>query len=136
MSLSKKYNEDSMFYGAPPFLFEYAKQLRNNPTKAETILWLRLKGKQLGVKFRRQHPIYKYSVDFYCHELKLVIEVDGDYHEQRNQMEYDKFRSKDLSEFGIHIIRFSNNQIEKKLNFVTEEIKRVISHRTPNLSTI
>jgi cyclase len=92
MSLSKKYTEDSMFYGAAPYLFRYAKKLRNNPTKAESLLWDKLKQKQLGFKFRRQHPVYKYIADFYCHKLKLIIEIDGDYHNETYQKEYDIFR--------------------------------------------
>ncbi len=121
-----------MFYGASPYLFEFARELRYNPTEAETLLWEKLKGKQLGVKFRRQHPIYQYIADFYCHQIKLVIEVDGDYHRLRDQIEYDKFRSDDLSELGIEIIRFSNDLIETDINTAIEIIQKIIVQHTPN----
>ena len=119
-----------MFYGASSYLFEYAKRLRETPTKAESLLWNMLNKKQLGSKFRRQHPIYKYIADFYCHELKLVIEVDGDYHNE--QKEYDKYRSNDLIEFGIKVIRFTNEQVENQISNVILKIKEAISQLTPN----
>jgi cyclase len=122
--MSGKYNEDSMFYGASSYLFEYAKRLRKAPTEAEALLWNVLNKKQLGIKFRRQHPIYNYIADFYCHELKLVIEVDGKYHNE--QKEYDRYRSNDLTEFGIKVVRFTNDQvlndIENVLNIIKQEI--------------
>ena len=68
-------NEPSMFYGASPLIFERAKKLRNKTTESEGMLWNRINGKQLGVKFRRQHPLSNYIADFYCHELKLIIEL-------------------------------------------------------------
>ena len=107
-----------MFYGAKPVIFEYAKKLRKNPTQAELILWEHLRKNKLGVKFRRQHPVYKYIVDFYCHKLKLVIEIDGGYHLKLEQKEYDKYRTKDLSEFGIKTLRFTNNQVLNNIEFV------------------
>lgn len=70
-----------MFYSAPPYAFERARELRMNMTQAEEILWEHLKKKQLnGYKFRRQHPVFKFIVDFYCHKAKLVVELDGEYH--------------------------------------------------------
>lgn len=67
-----------MFYGAPPYIFEKARKLRETMTPAEQILWKYLKKRQLkGCKFRRQHPLSEFIADFYCHSLKLVIEVDG-----------------------------------------------------------
>ncbi len=64
-------NVNSVFYGATPSIFENARILREKPTKAEKTLWDKLKGKQLGVKFRRQHPVYTYVADFYCYEKKI-----------------------------------------------------------------
>ncbi len=73
--------ERQMFYGATPLIFERANQLRKNQTESEKFLWEILKNKQmLGLRFKRQHPIDKFIADFYCHSLKLVIEVDGKIH--------------------------------------------------------
>ena len=80
--------QPSMFYGAKRKIFERAKELRENMTDAEKILWTRLKSNQLGVRFKSQHPINIFIVDFYCHKYKLVIEVDGDYHKE--QKDYDE----------------------------------------------
>ena len=121
-----------MFYGASPYLFQYARELRKNPTHAEELLWERLRNKKLGIKFRRQHPLLNYIVDFYCHKLKLVIEIDGGYHLARDQREYDGYRAKDLSDLGITILRFTNAQVEKNIEEVLHEIQFHIAHRTPN----
>ncbi len=116
-----------MFFEAEPIIFEYAKKLRNNPTKAEQYLWNYLNKNQLGIKFRRQHPISKYITDFYCHKLRLVIEIDGDYHTDAEQMKYDRFRSNELEEFEIKVIRFSNKQVLNDVEFVLEQLKDEIS---------
>lgn len=73
--------ERNMFYGASRNIFEKASELRNNMTEAENLLWVELKNRKIfKVKFRRQHPIDIFIVDFYCHEFKLVIEIDGEIH--------------------------------------------------------
>lgn len=73
--------EKEMFFGASPKIFQRATELRKNMTEAERILWSALRRKQLsGKRFRRQHPIETFIVDFYCHEARLVIEVDGGIH--------------------------------------------------------
>ena len=78
----------------------------------EKVLWNGLKTKKLnGYKFRRQHPIQKYIADFYCHELKLIIEVDGGYHNKKEQKDYDKIRSETLNFQDIKILRFSNEEV-------------------------
>ena len=115
-----------MFYGAEPFLFKLAKEQRNNPTRAEQFLWEYLKNNKLGVKFRRQHPVFKYIADFYCHELRLIIEVDGDYHRDSVQTEYDEFRSEDINDFGIKVIRFNNEQVLNDVKLVINQIKQEI----------
>jgi len=122
-----------MFYGASPDIFKKAKALRDNPTKAEKVLWEKLRLKQLGVKFRRQHPINIYIADFYCHEKKLVIEVDEDYHLVPDQKEHDELRTEDLKEFGIEVIRFKNEQVLNEINEVLKMINGVIVSRFPNL---
>lgn len=117
----------SMFFGASPEIFQKASQLRENPTDAEMALWNKLKdSKKIGVKFRRQHPIDIFIVDFYCHSLKLVIEIDGGYHLNPSQKEYDLGREGELRNLGIRTIRFSNEAIMNHLSNVIEIIKAEI----------
>ena len=97
----------NMHYSASKTIFQYAEVLRKNMTEAEKIVWERLCKNQLGVRIRRQHPIYKYIADYYCHELKLVIEIDGGIHLSKENRQYDVSRDITLNEFGIQIIRFS-----------------------------
>jgi cyclase len=78
-----------MFLGANPNLFAVAKELRLHETEAEKLLWSKLSHKQLGVRFRRQHPIYSYVADFYCHSCKLVVEVDGPIHDTEENKSYE-----------------------------------------------
>ncbi|MFK5854987.1 MAG: DUF559 domain-containing protein, partial [Bacteroidota bacterium] len=80
----------SMYYGAKPHIFEKARFLRNNMTDSKLKLWEVLKGKRiLGLRFRSQHPIDIFIADFYCHPVKLVVEVDGGIHKSSDQKEYD-----------------------------------------------
>ena len=81
---------------------------------------------QLGVRIRRQHPIYKYIADYYCHELNLVIEIDGGIHLSKENRQYDISRDITLNEFGIQIIRFTNDQVINDIDQIIEEIKRKI----------
>lgn len=81
--------KENMFFGASPLIFENARQLRNKQTAAEAILWASLKQYFPALRFRRQHPISIYITDFYCHKLKLVIEVDGLIHVQAEVKEND-----------------------------------------------
>lgn len=99
MSIS---NQVSMFYNAKPHIFEKAKVLRENMTQAELKLWENLKGKKiLGLRFRAQHPIDIFIADFYCHSLKMVIEIDGDVHLSPEQKEYDIGREVEINHWGI-----------------------------------
>ena len=116
-----------MFYGASPDIFKKAYELRQKLTPSEEILWKGLKGKQLGVKFRRQHPIHNYIADFYCHEKKLVIEVDGGYHLEPEQKENDKLRSEQINELGVSIIRFTNEEVLTNIEHIITKIKQEIS---------
>ncbi len=111
-----------MFYGASPLIFEKARELRNRMTGSEYSLWLCLKNKQLGVKFRRQHPIAIYIVDFYCHELRLVIEIDGGIHELEDVRKADKEREENLKKLGLTVIRFTNNEVKTQ----TEKVLQII----------
>jgi len=86
-----------MYYGASQKLFEYARRMRDFPTEAEHITWNILNSSAFEkYKFRRQHPIAKFIADFYSHKMKLVIEIDGDYHADTYQKEYDNFRDEDM----------------------------------------
>ena len=115
---------------------EYLKKrqyLRKNMTKTEIFLWSKLKGKQLnGLKFRRQYGIKKYTVDFYCTELKLAIEIDGGVHYYNSRIESDKQRQKDIEALGIKVLRYTSNDIIKNINGVLQDIiMKTISSSPP-----
>lgn len=115
----------SMFYGAKPHIFEKAKFLRKNMTDSELKLWEVLKGKRiLGLRFRSQHPIDIFIADFYCHPVKLVVEVDGGIHKSSDQKEYDIGRTAELNDWGIVVVRFTNEEIENNIKYVINEIER------------
>ena len=101
--------ERNMFYGAGRNTFQKAHFLRSKMTDAEMVLWSRLKNRNIfKVRFRRQHPVDIFVLDFYCHEIKLAIEVDGRIHLKREIQEYDEGRSHDIEKFGIKMLRFTN----------------------------
>ena len=98
-----------------------ARELRQPQTPAERVLWGRLRNRQLGGhKFRRQHPIGRFIVDFYCDECGLAIEIDGDSH--ADQVEYDAERTAWLAEGGTRVIRFTNRQVHQQIDAVLEAI--------------
>jgi very-short-patch-repair endonuclease len=119
-----------------PDLVPFAKKLRNNMTMGEIALWRELKNKKLGVRFSRQIPIDNYIVDFYCKELQLAIEVDGSVHFLEGQHEKDTIRQNRLEYLGVCFIRFSDLDVKNNLNWVLEEIKKMILFikPTPNPS--
>ena len=97
--------------------------LRNNLSKAEAVLWKHLSNRQMcGFKFRRQHGFDQYVVDFYCPELKLAIEIDGESHFQPGAKEYDHEREECIKSFGVKIVRFQNADVYQNLNGVLEAI--------------
>lgn len=102
----------------------YARELRKNLTDVEQKLWSCLRGKQLGVKFRRQHPFLNYVLDFVCVDLKLVIELDGSQH--FDAQNYDVIRTQCLQDAGYVVLRFWNNQVIEELDIVLEEIYRQV----------
>ncbi len=123
-----------MFYNAKPHIFEKAKMLRKNMTQAELKLWAKLKGKKmLGLRFRPQHPIDIFIADFYCHPLKLILEVDGGIHKSKEQKEYDIGREGELENWGMKVIRFTNEEIENEIDLVMKEIKRICEKRKSEL---
>ncbi|WP_240743182.1 leucine--tRNA ligase [Ilyomonas limi] len=110
-----------------PAQYELAKQMRKEHTEAEEILWQALRNNQLGVKFRRQHPIDAFIVDFVALQNKLVVEVDGGYHETEEQKLYDENRTKVLNEIGFTVIRFTNEEILHNLDASLNIIKEAIN---------
>ncbi len=103
--------------------FENAKRMRKEYTEAENILWQYLRNNQLKLKFRRQHPIDSYIVDFICLQQKLIIEIDGGYHETVEQKELDDERTKILTDIGFNIIRFQNQEVTNSIGAVLQKIK-------------
>ena len=117
-----------MIYTRKKEISENARQLRNNMTLAEILIWSRLRMRKVeGYKFRRQQKIFDYIVDFYCHELKLIIEVDGEIHSLPEQAEKDKRRDKILKINGYHILHLTNYEIESDLSGSAGKIKSYIS---------
>jgi very-short-patch-repair endonuclease len=94
-------------------------------TEAEKCLWSKLRNNQLGSKFRRQTPIGRYIADFYCHEHKLIVELDGSQHIE--QQEYDQVRTEFFASQDIKVIRFWNNEVLFQLDDVLAMIKKAIS---------
>ncbi|MDP3186508.1 MAG: DUF559 domain-containing protein [Anaerolineales bacterium] len=100
-----------------------AKELRHNMTEAEKALWQHLRANRLdGWHFRRQQIIFGYIVDFYCHALSLIVEVDGEIHEK--QIEEDRQRDEALTMRGFRVIRFKNKDVLERLTFVLDEIRK------------
>ena len=119
-----KYTKKTMHLGAPPSTFRNAEFLRKNPTKAEEILWQKLRKNQMeGVRFRRQHPFVRYIPDFYAHAIKLVIEVDGEIHETEPVKFTDADRELNLKSHDLHILRYKNADIIDYEEDVVEDIR-------------
>jgi very-short-patch-repair endonuclease len=123
---------EELFKGAGPTLFEKARSLRKETTEAEEKLWQVLRNRAFdGYKFRRQHPIGKYIADFYCHENKLVVEVDGGCHNEAEQKKYDAARTQAINEFGVRVIRFTNDEILNSLPEVLKKISEAMHSPSP-----
>ncbi|MGD1908489.1 MAG: endonuclease domain-containing protein [Leptolyngbyaceae cyanobacterium] len=121
--------------GTTPEIEQAARQLRQQLTSAEAKLWSALRGRQLkGIKFRCQHPIGRFIVDFYCPAYKLVIEVDGDSHTQ--QADYDRARTEHLQQFGYRVLRFTNQAVMRELPQVLQQIAQFTeSEVSPRIDT-
>jgi very-short-patch-repair endonuclease len=118
----KKY-KDNLHKGAESSTHRHARQLRSTETESEKILWSFLRNRQLrGKKFRRQHAFAGYVLDFYCHECKLAIELDGNVHLEKEKQQYDAARTNLLNEYGIRVIRFWNNEMLHEPEKVLEKI--------------
>lgn len=102
-------------------LKQRSRDMRNNSTLAEVLLWNELKQNKIGYEFLRQKPIDNYIVDFFCPVIKLAIELDGSSHDNK-EME-DRFRQNELESLGIKVLRFTNEQVKKDIKGVVAEIK-------------
>ncbi|MFZ1020045.1 MAG: endonuclease domain-containing protein [Minisyncoccia bacterium] len=103
-----------------------ARVLRQEETKAEKILWQKLRNKKLGIKFRRQHPIDMYILDFYAPDIKLAIELDGSIHKEKENKEWDKERTDYLNWKDVSVLRFWNSEVESDLERTLVKIRNKI----------
>ena len=120
--------KENMFYGASHLIFQKAEELRNRMTSAEEILWKHIHVNQWKLKFRRQHPIWNYVADFYCHGIKLVIELDGGIHQDEEVKKNDEVREKYLKELGLTVLRFNNQEVFDNINLVLTTISTTIEN--------
>ncbi|MDD4747963.1 MAG: endonuclease domain-containing protein [Salinivirgaceae bacterium] len=133
MQYSNELNKVTMFYGASSLIMDRAKQLRRRMTEPEKIVWEIVRENAiLGLKFRRQHPINNYIADFYCHKIKLVIEIDGETHNPESAKLYDEHRTNVLNSFGIEVIRFKNTDILTNISLVKNEIEKKCKYLLSN----
>ena len=117
----------------PDVMTELAKQLRQNQTDAEKLIWYSLRNRQLAnAKFRRQYPIEGYIADFYCHEYKLVVELDGGQHFTEDGIRKDAQRTARLNELGIQVLRFDNRQVLTQIEAVLQMIYDRLKAPHPN----
>ena len=108
-----------------PTTLARARKLRRQQTPQERKLWYALRRRQLhGLKFRRQHPLPPYILDFYCHERRLVVELDGGQHNEAAHTDYDRRRTAWLRKQGLRVLRFWNHEVETNLGGVLDAIAR------------
>jgi very-short-patch-repair endonuclease len=110
------------------------RKLRNSMTKPEHLIWMHLKSRQLGPKFRRQYGIGPYIVDFYCRETRLAVEIDGDSHFTDSGLVHDAIRENYLQNAGIHTIRFTNIDVMRNVSAVIQRIQEYASMSEPPLT--
>jgi very-short-patch-repair endonuclease len=109
-------------------LLEKSRELRKRMTLAEVLLWSKIRSRQVdGYKFRRQQPLLDFIVDFYCHDLKLIIEVDGEAHYFADQIKLDKYRDKIFKLNGYNVFRISNDEVISNLDGSVDKLKSYIS---------
>ena len=112
-------------YGAKKYTFQTAKKLRKESTHTEKILWNILRSRKFKrYKFRRQHPVGRYVADYYCHQSKLVIELDGEVHKDEEQKYYDIVRNKFMDEMGLNVLRIKNEDVTERLESVLDLIEK------------
>ena len=106
---------------------EKRRKLRKESPQAERLLWYRLRNRQLlGCRFRRQYSVGAYVLDFYCPQLRLAIEIDGDSHFQPGSPEYDEQRQREIEALGVRFLRFRNDQVFENLDGVLECIAEIV----------
>jgi very-short-patch-repair endonuclease len=116
-----------MHLDAGPQTFANAKYLREHMTEAENILWRHLSNRQMeDVKFRRQHPIHRFVVDFYAYEIKFVIELDGNVHMEPEQIIQDEEKMNTLKNYNLQFLRFKNEDVIYRLPDVLNTIREKI----------
>ena len=116
-------------------LLEKAREMRKNPTEAEAVLWNYLSDNKMGVHFRRQHPICNYIPDFVCLSEKLIIEIDGGYHFEGEQLEKDEERTQRLNEEGFVVLRFTNEEVLCDIDNTLEEISETLKYDRQCITT-
>jgi very-short-patch-repair endonuclease len=129
--------ERNMFFGAKSNIFLKASELRRNMSDAEKLLWKALSDRKVfDIRFRRQHPIDIFIVDFSCHRCKLAIEVDGEIHQKEEVKNYDTGRTSDIEKLGITLLRFTNNEIVENIENVMKTITNEINRVSPPLGGV
>jgi len=125
----KLYNAFSEHIWIGSCTYNFQRKLRKNQTRSETVFWKVVKGRKFaGFKFRRQHPIGRYIVDFFCKELPLIVEIDWPIHKETEQRIYDKFREDDLAHLWYNLIRFTNKNIVSSIESIKFAILYIEQH--------
>ena len=128
----ESYN-DNLHKEAIAKLYQYGRELRQESTEAEKLLWAELRNRKLnGLKFRRQHPLDKFIVDFYCNEKKLVVELDGGVHNEKVNKEYDEARTAMLAGLSVIVLRFKNEDVINNLKGVLGKISEAANMLNSN----
>lgn len=123
--MAESYN-DNLHKVATGKLYQYGRELRQDSTDAEKLLWAELRNRRLkGLKFRRQHPLDKFIVDFYCNEKKLVVELDGAVHDEKINKDYDEARTALLAGLNVFVLRFRNEEVINNMKEVLKKISEV-----------
>jgi threonyl-tRNA synthetase len=128
-----KFTEIGFTFPANKDLSDRAKEMSKNMTKAEQLVWFNiLESNKTGFKWTKQKVIDNYIVDFYCHSLGLVLEIDGDSHSERQ--EYDEMRTKFLNNFGLEVVRFTNDEVYNNLDGIAQNLKKIMSLREKEIT--
>ena len=131
--MPESYN-DNLHKEAIGKLYQYGRELRQELTEAEKLLWEELRNRKFnGLKFRRQHPLDKFIVDFYCNEKKIVLELDGGVHNEKINKEYDEARTAMLAGLNIIVLRFKNEEVINDMQGVLKKIRDVANMLNRNI---
>ena len=121
-----------LHYGASTDLIDLSKTLRKRMTPAESVIWQELRRRNIaGYRFRRQHAISNYVVDFFCFEKAIVIEIDGGIHDEPENQEKDANRSAELDRLGLKVIRFKNEEVLNDMETVIKKIHEALYSPSP-----